>query len=399
MEKYAKILFILLTTYALQANAQSYSTVKERLRASVVGELAPELGNTSALLYWNGGLWTSNDHGSLALHRLDTLTGETLQTVGCDTSFSDMEEVAQDSDYFYFGDFGNNHEQLRNDLRILRLRKSNLTQGLCQFDTIAFTYSGYDPSGEGAGRLPSTDYDCEAMVAVGDSLYLFTKQWTSQQTTCFALPKEPGAYTALPRFSIDVEGMVTGACHFLTSTSDGTKQVLALCGYSLLLSPFVYLLYDFEGTDFNNGQQLSLPLNNPIGTQTEAIASADGLHYWLTNESFDHFGISQPAQLLSLDLSNYLFGYLHPDSTQTQGVAPVGLDDGGITVHPNPTDGVVTIDYATVEKVEVLDSTGRLLLQSDDSRTLDLRELGAGTYLLRITTRQGSVISRKVVKQ
>ena len=399
MEKYAIILSILLTTYALQANAQSCSTAKEPLTATVVGELAPELGNTSALLYWNGGLWTCNDHGSLALHRLDTMTGETLQTVGCDTSFNDMEEVVQDSDYFYFGDFGNNHEQLRGDLRILRLRKSDLTQGFCRFDTIAFTYSGYDPGGEGAGRLPSTDYDCEAMVAVGDSLYLFTKQWTSQQTTCFALPKEPGTYTALPRFSIDIEGMVTGACHLVFPSPEGTKQVLALCGYNLFVQPFVFLVYGFNGNAVNEGLQIKLPLDNPMGTQTEAIASSDGLHYWLTNESFNHFGINQPAQLLRLDLSDYLSDYLHPDSTQSQGLSPVSIDDGGITVHPNPTDGVVTIDHASVEKVEVLDSTGRLLLQSDDSRTLDLQELDAGTYLLRITTRQGSVISRKVVRQ
>ena len=398
MEKHATYLFILLTIFLLQTNAQPSASPKNPLSATVVGELAPELGNTSALLYWNDGLWTSNDHGNLTLHRLDTLTGETLQQVGCDTSFSDMEEVAQDSDYFFFGDFGNNHEQLRDDLRILRLRKSNLTQGFCRFDTIAFTYSGYDPGGEGAGRLPSTDYDCEAMVAVGDSLYLFTKQWTSQQTTCFALPKEPGVYTALPRFSIDVEGLVTGACHLLFSTPDGTKQVLALCGYSLFVSPFVYLLYNFAGSDFNNGQQLRLPLDNPIGTQTEAIASADGLHYWLTNEAFNHFGISLPAQLLSLNLTDYLTDYLRPDSTHTQGLHFAVEDNGATTVHPNPTDGIVTIDLPDIERVEVLDNSGRMLLQSDDNHILDLRGLDAGTYLIRIVTRQGKVTSRKVVK-
>ena len=399
MKKDALLLFILLTSYALQANAQSYSTAKEPLTATVVGELAPELGNSSALLYWEGSLWTSNDHGTLTLHRLDTLTGRTLQTVGCDTSFSDMEEVAQDSDYFYFGDFGNNHEQLRGDLRILRLRKSDLTHGFCRFDTIAFTYSGYDPNGEGADRLPSTDYDCEAMVAVGDSLYLFTKQWTSQQTTCFALPKEPGIYTALPHCSINVEGMATGACHMLFNSSEGTKQVLALCGYSLFVQPFVYLIYGFEGNAFNEGHHIRLPLDNPMGTQTEAITSVDGIHYWLTNESFNHFGLSQPAQLLSLDLSDYMTDYLRPDSTHTQGL-PFTIKDNGVTdVHPNPTDGTVTIDLPDIERVEVLDNSGRLLLQSGDSHTLDLQSLDAGTYMIRIVTQQGSVISRKVVKQ
>ena len=387
MEKHAAFIFILLVTCSLQTIAQPLAT-------TVVGELDSGLGNTSALFYWEGRLWTSNDHGTLTLHCLDTLTGTTLQLVGCDTTFSDMEEVAQDSVYFYFG---NNHERLRNDLRILRLRKSDLTRGICHFDTIAFSYSGYDPAGAGARRLPTTDYDCEAMVAAGDSLFLFTKQWSSRRTTCFALPKEPGSYTALPRFTLDVDGLVTGACHTARVTPEGTRQVLALCGYSLLLQPFVFLMYGFDGTAFDQGHRNRLTLNRPIGTQTEAIASADGLHYWLTNEAFSRFGISQPAQLLSIDLSPLLGGYLSPDSSHAA-VPAVTNGEEEPAVHPNPTDGTLNIDIPDVERVEVLDSSGRLLL-STASPTLDLRKLDAGTYLLRITTRQGNVVSRKVIKQ
>ena len=390
MEKHTAFIFILLVTCSLQAIAQPLAT-------TVVGELDSGLGNTSALFYWEGRLWTSNDHGTLTLHCLDTLTGTTLQRVGCDTTFSDMEEVAQDSVYFYFGDFGNNHERLRNDLRILRLHKSDLTRGICQFDTIAFSYSGYDPAGAGARRLPTTDYDCEAMVAAGDSLFLFTKQWSSRRTTCFALPKEPGSYTALPRFTLNVDGLVTGACHTAHVTPEGTRQVLALCGYSLLLQPFVFLMYGFDGTAFDQGHRNRLTLNRPIGTQTEAIASADGLHYWLTNEAFSRFGISQPAQLLSIDLSPLLGDYLNPDSSNAAMPAVTNGEEEP-AVHPNPTDGTLNIDIPDIERVEVLDSSGRLLL-STASPMLNLRKLDAGTYLLRITTRQGNVVSRKVIKQ
>lgn len=389
MEKHAAFIFILLVTCSLQTIAQPLAT-------TVVGELDSGLGNTSALFYWENRLWTSNDHGDLTLHCLDTLTAATLQQVGCDTSFNDMEEVAQDSVYFYFGDFGNNHERLRNDLRILRMRKSDLTRGICRFDTIAFTYSGYDPAGAGARRLPTTDYDCEAMVAVGDSLFLFTKQWSSRRTTCFALPKEPGTYTAQPRFTLDVDGLVTGACHTARVTPEGTRQVLALCGYSLLLQPFVFVMYGFDGTAFNQGHHDRLALDRPIGTQTEAIASADGLHYWLTNESFSRFGISQPARLLSIDLTTLLGDYLGSDSSHT--AVPSGEEEEP-AVHPNPTDGALNISLPDIERVEVHDSTGRLLLHSDASHTLDLRDLESGTYLLRITTRQGNVVSRKIIKQ
>ena len=136
-----------------------------------------------------------------------------------------------------------------------------------------------------------------------------------------------------------------------------------------------------------------------MGTQTEAIASADGLHYWLTNEAFSRFGISQPAQLLSIDLSTLLGDYLRPDSSHAAVPSLTGEMEEEPAVYPNPTDGTLTIDLPDAEKLEVLDSTGRLLLHSDDIHTLDLRDLETGTYLLRITTRQGNVVSRKVVKQ
>ena len=331
MEKYAIILSILLTTYALQANAQPCSTPKNPLTATVVGELAPELGNTSALFYWENRLWTSNDHGNLTLHCLDTLTAATLQQVGCDTSFNDMEEVAQDSVYFYFGDFGNNHERLRNDLRILRMRKSDLTRGLCRFDTIAFTYSGYDPAGAGARRLPTTDYDCEAMVAVGDSLFLFTKQWSSRRTTCFALPKEPGTYTALPRFTMDVDGLVTGACHTARVTPEGTRQVLALCGYSLLLKPFVFVMYGFDGNAFDQGHhdryQVDLLDLNYINRGHRQCRRLALLAYQRGLFAFRH----QPARAAAEHRPFHAFGRLSPPRQLTRCRAVPDRRDGGRT--------------------------------------------------------------------
>ena len=397
MKKWAGFIFIILITGYLQSFSQTDGQGRKSLPVRSEDFLDSRLSGTSTLFFWNGDLWTSNDHGDMGIFSLDTLNGTIKDSVkGC-LHFNDMEEMTQDDEYFYFGDFGNNHERLRNDLRILRLHKSDLTRGICRFDTIAFSYSGYDPAGAGARRLPTTDYDCEAMVAAGDSLFLFTKQWSSRRTTCFALPKEPGSYTALPRFTLDVDGLVTGACHTARVTPEGTRQVLALCGYSLLLQPFVFLMYGFDGTAFDQGHRNRLTLNRPIGTQTEAIASADGLHYWLTNEAFSRFGISQPAQLLSIDLSPLLGGYLSPDSSNAAVPAVTNREEEP-AVHPNPTDGTLNINIPDVERVEVLDSSGRLLL-STASPTLDLRKLDAGTYLLRITTRQGNVVSRKVIKQ
>ncbi|MBR1834584.1 MAG: T9SS type A sorting domain-containing protein [Bacteroidales bacterium] len=357
------------------------------------------LSGTSALIYWEGELWTSNDHGQMRLFSLDTTTGATMDSIVCGFQYFDMEEVTQDEHYFYFGDFGNSNASLRRDFYIYRMPKQSVGNGTCHVDTIRFTYYGYDPDGERSKGLPTTDYDCEAMVAVGDSLYLFTKQWTTQQTTCYALPKVPGSYTALPKFRLNVNGLITGACYYGYPSDEG-QCVLALCGYSALAQPFVYVVYGFSGTDFTHSQRKKILYCNKIGWQTEAIATADGLHYWVTSEQFSSMGMNIPPRLIALDLSEYLAGYLRPVGRMMDCQEP---EKSWPTLAPNPTDGIVQLVYTEPDaqqelKVEVWDSQGRMVKHVVKGNTIDLRKQPEGIYVVRMTTQQGEVATRKVRK-
>ena len=402
MSRIFSICCICLVLCSLSAFGQSGGGAKPNPTAVVVDSLPSVLDNTSSLFYWQDGLWTVNDHGGLVLYEINTLTASIVrQLPSLDTlpPFSDMEETAQDDNYFYFGDFGNNHEHLRDDLRVLRLAKADLLAGVFRFDTIFFTYEGYDPTQSGGDELPVTDYDCEAMIATSDSLYLFTKQWTSQQTTCFALPKVPGRYTAHSRGNADVYGLVTGACY------RPAQRLLVFSCYSVLCQPFIYLLYDFSGTDFFSGEQRRIPLTNYIGTQIEAIATTDGLHYYLTNERFSHLGITYPAQLLSLDLTDYLDAYLNPDTSHV-GIAepPCGAERFKLTPNPALHHVEVTCHCSGVAAtLSLYDSRGCLRLEQQfpahsDTCHLDISNLPAGTYLLIITTADGHVEDHLLLK-
>ena len=393
MGRKALVLIILLALCPLVAFSQNEGGAKPNPTAVIVDTLPTVLNNTSSLFFWQHRLWTINDHGGLCLYELDTITAgivSQLPEVDTLTPFSDMEETAQDDRYFYFGDFGNNHESLRDDLRILRLAKDDLLAGNYSFDTIFFTYEGYDPTLSGGDELPVTDYDCEAMVATADSLYLFTKQWTAMKTACYALPNIPGRYTAQLRDSAGVYGLVTGACY------RPEQRLLVFTCYSILCQPFVYLLYDFHGTDFFGGEHLRLPLSNNIGTQIEAIATTDGLHYYLTNEHFSRVGISCPAQLLSLDLTDYLDAYLHPDTSQV-GIADLISSKDRFALSPNPATKHVTVTrlrQGSPVTLSIINTRGQLLYekpfppQSDTCR-IDISHLPAGTYLLIVNAADG----------
>lgn len=278
-----RLIFLLLCGFAaLPAAAQGAAGLEAQRRAL----LAQDCAGTSSLFFLDGRLWTCNDHGALRLYAIDTLTGHVDSVVDLGVRVYDLEEVTQDDSYLFFGDFGDN-KGIRDDLRILRLAKDDLRHGRYRFDTIAFSYPD-------RGRGNRRDFDCEAFVATGDSLYLFTKQWLSQGTVCYALPKHPGTYTAMRRFSLATRGLVTAASFHPAS------HRLVLLGYTLLVQPFVIVLDAFDASPGQRGQRL--PLNNPVGTQTEGLATLDGQHFFLTNEALTIAFVSRRAALLTLDL-------------------------------------------------------------------------------------------------
>ena len=274
--------------------AAAQTALYEEPLAQRVGYLPKEAEGTSSLFWMDGRLWTANDHGMLKIYSIDTLTAAIDSVIDLGVKVYDLEEVTLDSLYLYFGDFGDNNG-VRTDLRILRLARSDLAKGHYRFDTIRFHYP------ERTAAL-ARNYDCEAFVVGVDSLYLFTKQWVSQNSVCYALPKVPGTYAARRCFILYTDGLVTGACFLLE------RRTLALVGYSMVVRPFLYIIEDFEDDDFSTGRHRRTSLSNPLGNQTEGIATRDGLHFFLTREALSLRILTRKAALLRLNLSDFPFG-------------------------------------------------------------------------------------------
>lgn len=283
-----RLIFLLLVCAATSAGAQTAAAEAQR-RAL----LPKDCSGSSSLFFLDGRLWTCNDHGPLRLYAIDTLSGRVDSVVDLGVRVYDLEEVAQDDRYLFFGDVGDN-KGTRDDLRILRLAKGDLRRHRYRFDTIAFAY----PARNAANRR---DFDCEAFVAAGDSLYLFTKQWLSQGTVCYALPNRPGHHIARRRFSIASRGLVTAAC-LPPQPRDPAACDLILLGYTLAVRPFVIFVNGFSSAAAKTITARRLPLANAMGTQTEGIATLDGRRFFLTNEAFSIAFVSRRASLFTLDL-------------------------------------------------------------------------------------------------
>lgn len=261
-------------------------------------KLSDSLVETSGLIAFDHLFWTHNDDHDTTIYGLNS-NGKIQKKIKLEkVKNNDWEEISQDSSYIYIGDFGNNYQGNRKDLHLLRNEKKSFLSNNPVIDTIAFSYSNQTDLSIKKGN--TTNFDCEAFVVSQDSIYLFTKQWSQNQTSVYVLPKIPGNHIANLKETLDVKGLITGA------TALASGKGIILCGYSKTLEPFIYLLYDYKNNVFSTGNQRKIKLSLPFH-QIEGIATEDGKWFYLTNESFIRKPIvNTPQQIHSVDLSPFL---------------------------------------------------------------------------------------------
>ncbi len=305
--------------------------------------LDDSLAETSGLIKWDGYIWAHNDNTDTNIYSLDTATGVIIQSYPLSNVVNnDWEEISQDSNFVYLGDFGNNVNGNRTDLHILRIEKNSLLNNTPDIDTIWFSYSDqtdFTPTGSN-----NTDFDCEAFIVSDDSIYLFTKQWVSNATGVYALPKTPGSYTADLKTIFDVNGLITGATYL------ESKKSIALCGYSNLLSPFIYLLYDFSGSDFFSGNKRKISVSLGFH-QVEGITTENGLTYWISNEHFVQPPfVDNPQKLHVLDLESFLGDYFNSLINDVLDIE----SEYEFEVYPNPANQWAVVSYQSIEEESIV---------------------------------------------
>jgi hypothetical protein len=275
-------------------------------QASITPKLKYNLNATvnesSGLLWWNKLIWTHNDSGGQPqLYGLDSSSGNITRTATITNAKNiDWEDIAQDGQYIYIGDFGNNANGNRTNLKIYRIKKSGIKKkDSLKASVIHFSYSDqtdFSPSGSN-----NTNFDCEAMIAYKDSLFLFSKDWKDGKTRLYKLPKNPGTYVAQKIGELNVDGLITGA------EIISTKRVIVLTGYNTTVTPFIYLLYDFSGNDFFGANKRKIQVNESF-TQVEGICALNNNNFYISNERFQKI-ITVPAKLQTINLSTFLKSY------------------------------------------------------------------------------------------
>jgi hypothetical protein len=82
------------------------------------------------------------------------------------------------------------------------------------------------------------------------------------------------------------------------------------------------------------------------------------------------------------------------------GIQKNGFDDT-LSIYPNPTKGKITIECESIERIEVLDITGKVVyedLVSNDVLDIDISAFSKGIYFVKVTTADGFAVERIVLE-
>ncbi|MGD9931932.1 MAG: T9SS type A sorting domain-containing protein [Mangrovibacterium sp.] len=353
--------------YFLLVSVAPFLAIGQQL--SLVTALPGAVNETSGLLYLDQRIVTHNDSGGeAALYEIDSATGNVLRKVTVTNATNvDWEAICADDTYLYIGDFGNNSGS-RTDLKIYRISLSDYREAendVVTAETISFLYADQT---DFTATSYSTNFDAEALIAVDDKLYVFTKNWGNSQTNIYAVPKTPGTYQVQKSGSINVQGLVADAAY------DPGNNTLLLVGYTLL-SPFMVGISGFSGANFSDGviSRRQLSTVNGYSWQYEGVAFRGQGQYYLTAEE------NGQRQSALYELTTDIF-----TGDESQQVLP------GV-MYPNPTSGILHIDQQGFALAEIYDLKGSLL-KTVTTTDANLTELSQGLYVIVLKNSAGDRI-------
>ncbi|MEA1873487.1 MAG: T9SS type A sorting domain-containing protein [Bacteroidota bacterium] len=351
--------FLVLILFVFSAGFSQLSG--QSLNSIWLCDLDDEISETSGLVWVNDSLWTHNDSDNEAkLYCIDTISGNIIgEKQIINATNQDWEAISADTDFIYIGDFGNNNGN-RTDLCIYKLDKTQFSESnTLEADTINFYYpnqSSFD------WETYEHNFDCEAMIATGDSLYLFSKNWENEKTYLYSLPKINGTYAANLKDSLDIESLVTDAAYH-----PETGEILLLAYSSNLSASYLHLLKNYTENNFFESIHMQINLSL-VMYQTEGLCYLNGKKFLFSNETF----YNVDAGLRRADL-NDLINVIDEISAKTNPI-----------FYPNPTKTSIKFQgCARFKTLKIYDINGALVYEkpiTTDSFFLQTQCLKAGTY-------------------
>lgn len=260
------------------------------------------------------------------LYRLDTTDYTRIEQIiffeGIDHPQKDWEDLTRDDTHMYIGDFGNNVNGNRSNLRIYKFPLSLLGTDAPEItipgkdiQVIQFSYADqtdFTPKGSN-----NTGFDCEAFFYHDGFLHLFTKNWTGNNSAHYIIPAAAGTQIAQRLGTLDTR-TPSGGNILITGATMMNDNTVLLLGYGVtiqqLLPCGVWMISGFGSMEdlSTNGNKRYISLGSvaQLGSeansrgQVEAIAAVNPAWAHISNEHFHH-----SLGALSVEVPQKIYGF------------------------------------------------------------------------------------------
>lgn len=336
--------------------------------------LSDAVSETSGMIFLSGRLITHNDSGGEpALYEIDTVSGAVLRKVVVRNARNiDWEDICHDDAFIYIGDIGNN-DGSRRDLSVYRLSIADYLGAADDTVTVDTIRLRYADQTDFTPRPQATNFDAESLIAYGDSLYLFTKNWGDFRSAVYPVPKVPGDYTVVRTGEIEAQGLVTGADY------NPWSHTIVLVGYTAL-STFVVEIREFTAPFLSQGLIERHPLPLPGALQAESIAAVAPFQYYLSTEGSPLAGPS----LYRLGLEALVSSTASPETLKCK-------------LFPNPASQMLWIEGAGWDLAEFYDVQGKRQKVTTGSPVV-VSDLRPGFYLVVLISAGGKrIVAEKLL--
>jgi hypothetical protein len=247
-----------------------FTTCEKKNIEIEITRLSKKINETSGLEIIDGDFITLNDSGDdPALYTFNKSEKKLSKILIKGAQNNDWESLALDDKYIYIGDIGNNKGN-RKDLKIYLIDFD-----FKLIDSINFNYNNQSKF----KKKKKNKFDAEALVSFNDSLMIFSKNRKKLTTEGYTLPKTPGSYSVKPKYSFDVDALITGGDY------NSKLDLLALVGYSYSIKKqYLFLIdkFSYKTSKDSVFTKYEIPITN---AQIEAIKIIDEKNYWLTSEN------------------------------------------------------------------------------------------------------------------
>ena len=372
-------MFSIISVFLFSFFVTENSAAQNFITPQVSTILSESVSETSGLANLDGEIWTHNDSGDdPLLYQISSTNGSVLRTVEIvNATNDDWEDIANDDNFVYVGDIGNNWGD-RSDLKIYRISRAALAvSDFIYAEVIHYSYSdqtSWEPNHN------NHDFDCEAMICYQDKLYLFSKNWVDNMTRCYELPNQPGTHVAEYQSTFDINCLVSGA-EILPE-----NNTLVLIGYNTSGGTYSWLFDGFTGNNFFNGNDTKLIWTTL--TQIEGVCWAEDQDVYVSSEEFA--GLVDPT-LYYMDITGYLTGI----STYTEKSIDIFASQNNVLITANT-------GQAITGTVRIMDTSGKTIHQIKVENQMKIQfsvNLSSGVYIIHFISPSNSFQKKVFINQ